>query len=338
MSEPSANLDLARNVLATEARCIGDLADRIDEHFASAAGSVYKCGGSVVLTGIGKAGIIAQKISATLASTGTPSIFLHPVEALHGDLGRVRRDDVVIILSHSGATEEIVRLVDHLKARGARLVAITAFDDSPLARHADIVLNYGDVDEACPLGLAPTASTGCMLALGDALALTVMDMRKFSPEEFATFHPAGELGRRLLRVEESMTVRKGERLPVARENLTVREALTDAEKIERRAGALLLVDADGRLSGIFTDADLRRLSIDDRDGRLMDRPIREVMHRDPKRIRAGELASEAMAILNKYRIDELPIVDDDGRPVGLLDVQDLMELKALGRGQMGEKK
>ncbi len=335
MPDPSPNLELARRVLATEADCIGALAGRIDERFTAAAEAVYRCGGTVVLTGIGKAGIVAQKISATLASTGTPSIFLHPVEALHGDLGRVRRDDVVIILSHSGTTEEIIRLVDHLKARGANLVAITASDDSPLAKYADIILCYGDVDEACPLGLAPSASTSCMLALGDALALTVMDMRNFSPEEFAAFHPVGALGRSLMKVEEAMTFRSGGRLPVADENQTVRRVLADAEKIKRRAGAVLLVDKAGRLAGILTDGDLRRRIIRDGDA-FLDSPAGEVMHRNPKHIAAGELASEAMAIMNEYRIDELPVVDDDGKPIGLLDVQDIVGLKALGRGQNGK--
>ena len=328
MSNPQPNLELARKVVQTEAACIGALAGRIGSDFAAAARAVYECPGTVILTGIGKAGVIARKISGTLASTGTPSIFLHPVEALHGDLGRVRRDDVVIALSHSGRTEEILALVNHLKARGAKLVAITSQPATPLAQYADIALCYGQVEEACPLGLAPTASTGCMLALGDALALTVMDMRKFSPEDFAAFHPAGALGRSLLKVEEAMTFRLGERLPVADDRLTVREVLSQAETIPRRAGAVLLVDDEGRLSGILTDADLRRKLLADSEGRLLEKPVAEVMHRRPKSIRVGELASKALAIMNRYRIDELPVVDGAGRPVGLLDVQDLVGLKA----------
>ena len=327
MSKPSPNLDLARNVIATEAKCISDIVNRIDDRFAAAVETIYRCNGTVVLTGIGKAGIIAQKISATLASTGTPSIYLHPVEALHGDLGRVRRGDVVIILSHSGTTEEIIRAVDHLKARGATLIAITSSEKSPLAEYADIVLTYGEVDEACPLGLSPSASTSCMLAMGDALALTVMDMRDFSPEEFAAFHPLGALGRKLMKVEEAMTFRRGERLAVSNENKTVREVLIEAEKINRRAGAVLLVDDDGKLTGILTDADLRRKMLAD-GANFLDKPAREVMHPNPKSIQAGELASKALAILNEYRIDELPVVDAQGRPIGLLDVQDLVGLKS----------
>lgn len=192
---------------------------------------------------------------------------------------------------------------------------------------------YGAVEEACPLGLAPTASTACMLALGDALALTVMDMRRFSPEEFAAFHPAGALGRSLLRVEEAMTSKPGERLPVAEQGRSVRDVLTECEALKRRAGAVLLVDGEGILTGILTDGDFRRKVLADGDGTLLDRPIAEVMHRDPKRIGAGELASKALAIMNRYRIDELPVVDADGRPVGLLDVQDMVGLKALEDGR-----
>ena len=330
-NNPVPNLALARNVVAAEARCVGALVERIDERFARAAQAVYACPGNVILTGIGKAGLIAGKVSATLASTGTPSLFLHPVEALHGDLGRVRRDDVVIALSHSGATEELLRLVDHLKARGAFLIAITAQEDSTLARNAELALCYGQVEEACPLGLAPSASTSCMLALGDALALTVMEMRRFSPEEFAAFHPGGSLGRKLLKVEEVL-VHKDAALPVAADSLTVRIVLQEAEKIHRRAGAVLLVDKDGRLSGILTDADLRRKMLANTGPNLLDKPVAQVMHPSPKSVRVGELASHALAIMNKHRIDELPVVDDSGRPVGLLDVQDLVGLNTVQDG------
>jgi len=333
MKDPRANLELARKVVSDEARYIGALAGRIDERFARAAEAIYRCRGTVILTGIGKPGFVAQKISATLASTGTPSIFLHPVEALHGDLGRVRRGDVVVALSHSGTTDELLALVDHLQARGAKLVAVTAKEGSPLASYADIALCYGDVEEACPHGMAPTVSTSCMLALGDALALTVMDQRLFTPEEFVAFHPGGPLARALLKVEEAMTFRKGPRLPVFDEGLTVRQVLAEAEKIQRRAGAVLLTGAGGRLTGILTDADLRRRMLEGDPAALMGTAVGEVMVRDPKRIRRGELASKALALMNQYRIDELPVVDDAGRPVGLLDVQDLVGLKAFSDGQ-----
>lgn len=333
MAEPKADLALARRVLAAEGQAIAALAEKIGPDFARAAEMVFRCRGSVVLTGIGKAGIIAQKVSGTLASTGTPSIFLHPVEALHGDLGRLGRGDVVIALSHSGSTEEIVRLLDHIKARGAALLAVTGDSDSPLARHADVSICYGKVEEACPHGLAPTASTSCMLALGDALALTVMQMRDFQPEDFAAFHPGGSLGRKLLKVEDAMTFRKGDRLAVARDNLPVSAALAEGERVPRRSGAMLFVDEAGRLTGILTDADLRRLLVKQDSKVLLARPIREIMIRDPKHAHAGGLASEALAVMNRYRIDELPVLDDDHRPVGLVDVQDLLGIKTVSNGR-----
>jgi arabinose-5-phosphate isomerase len=329
---PQVDLDTARRALAAEGRAITALSQQIGSAFAAAASLVYQCPGKVVLTGIGKAGIIARKISATLASTGTQSIFLHPVEALHGDLGRLQRGDVIVALSHSGQTDEIVRLLDHLKARGCKLVAITGGGDSPLGRHADVTVTYGDVQEACPLGLAPTVSTSCMLALGDALAVAVMEMRRFSPDEFAAFHPAGALGRKLLKVEEAMSFRRGEQLALVRDDQTLGAALQEAETVPRRTGAVLLVDAGGRLSGILTDADVRRLLLKHK-GDVLNRPAAELMVRNPKRIRLGQLASDALAILNRYRIDELPVVDEDDRPVGVIDVQDLVGMRTVANGR-----
>lgn len=325
-------MDLARRTLQAEGSAILSLVDRVGASFAAAAELVFACGGKVVLTGIGKAGVIAQKISGTLASTGTQSIFLHPVEALHGDLGRLQRGDVVIALSDSGTTQEIVRLLDHLKARGAKLLAVTGGADSPLAKYADITICYGKVEEACPLGLAPTVSTSCMLALGDALAMSVMQMRNFQPEDFAAFHPGGALGRKLLKVEDAMLVRDDERLAVVRDALTLGEALAEGQKAKRRAGAMLLVDAQGQLSGILTDADLRRALIRDGDG-IMGKPVGQFMVRNPLHVHVGELASEAMAVMNRHRIDELPVLDGDSRPVGMIDVQDLLGIKTVGNGR-----
>lgn len=323
-----AEIDTARRTLSIEGRAISALAEKVGDDFARAAALLYRCDGKVVLTGIGKAGIIARKISATLASTGTQSIFLHPVEALHGDLGRMQRGDVTVALSHSGETDELLRLLDHIKTRGASLVAVTADADSPLARNADVPICYGQVEEACPMGLAPTVSTSCMLALGDALALTVMQMRSFTPEDFVSFHPAGSLGRKLLKVEEAMRFRRGEGLNVAADTLSLRDALAEAERdVPRRSGAMLLVDAAGRLSGILTDADIRRLLLAQGDGNILEEPVAELMTRDPKSVRADDLASEALAILNRYRVDELPVLDGEGRPVGIIDVQDLLGLK-----------
>jgi len=335
MDAPEVDLTLARNVLEAEGKSILGIAEHVGDSFARAARAILACEGKVVLTGIGKAGIIGRKVSATLASTGTPSIFLHPVEALHGDIGRVGRGDIAVLLTHSGATEEIVRLLDHLKSLGATLVAVTGDADSPVGKYADITICYGQVEEACPHGLAPTVSTSCMLALGDALALTVMQMRNFQPEDFAAYHPAGSLGRKLLKVEEAMTFHKGEELATTSDSLTVGEALAAAEKVKRRTGAMLLVDAEGRLSGILTDADLRRHllagagkgEMGGMGEKILDRPVRELMTADPKHIHLGELASEAMAIFNEYRIDELPVLDGDSRPVGVIDVQDLLGIK-----------
>ncbi len=329
MNSPRVDLDLARSALQAESRAIASLVDQVGDSFAAAATAVFECTGKVVLTGIGKAGLIAQKVSATLASTGTQSIFLHPVEALHGDLGRLQREDVVIALSHSGETQEIVRLLDHIKSRGASVIALTGLDDSTLVRYADIAIRYGNVEEACPHGLAPTVSTTCMLALGDALALTVMQMRDFKPEDFSVFHPGGSLGRKLLKVEEAMSFKGEDRLHAVSDQFTLAKALAEAEKVERRTGAMLLVDADNRLSGILTDADLRRILVKRGGDNILDMPVADVMTRDPRRIHAGELASEALAILNEYRIDELPVVDDDGRPVGVIDVQDLLGIKTV---------
>jgi len=329
MDAPEVDLELARRALRAEGEAISALADQVGEPFARAARMVFDCPGTIILTGIGKAGLVARKISATLASTGTRSLFLHPVEALHGDIGRAGRGDVCLALSHSGQTLELIRLLDHLNTRGAKVIALTGSADSALGRNADVTISYGQIEEACPLGLAPTVSTSCMLALGDALAVAVMKMRDFTPEDFAAYHPAGELGRKLLKVEEAMKFRRGGQLALVSDALTLREALAQADTGPRRTGAMLLVDADGRLSGILTDADIRRLLLL-RDGTdLLGGPVADLMTRDPKRIRLGELASEAVGILNQYRIDELPVVDADDRPVGVIDVQDLLGIKTV---------
>jgi len=326
------DLGLAREVLQAEAHAVAALVDRLDGGFAEAAGLILACRGTVVASGIGKAGLIARKISATLASTGTPSHFLHPVEALHGDLGRLRPEDLLLALSHSGETDEVVRLVSLVKKLGVRLVSMTGGGESTLARHSDAVLRIGQLSEAGPHGLAPTVSTTAMLALGDALALTVMQMRGFTPDRFAEFHPGGSLGRQLMTVEQAMTFRKDENLPVFSQSRSVREVMHEASTIRRRPGAVLLTDEAGRLAGIFTDADLRRLlaGLDGREGlAVLDLPIERVMTRDPRRVRAGQLAGEALAVFNELRIDELPVVDGGDRPIGLIDVQDMVHLKLL---------
>jgi arabinose-5-phosphate isomerase len=277
---------------------------------------------------MGKAGHVARKIAATLASTGTPAHFLSPTDAVHGDLGAVRDGDVVLLLSASGESDEILRLLSLVKKLGHPVVAITAARTNSLGKFADVTIATGKIAEACPLGLAPSASTTAMLALGDALALSVMHLRQFTAEDFAVFHPAGQLGRKLVRVREAMTFRVGENLPVATEGMTVGEVLHEKARIKRPPGAVIVVDGKGKLSGLFTDGDLRRL-VTDSDGTAVRRAIRDVMTKNPKRVRADALASEAMATMRQGRFDELPVVDDAGNPVGLIDVQDLVVLKML---------
>jgi arabinose-5-phosphate isomerase len=321
-------LQFARQVIEAEALAVRSVVTAVGASFARAVGLILECPASVLTSGIGKAGHVARKVSATFSSTGTPSHFLSPADAVHGDLGSVRRGDVVLIFSASGESEEILRLLSLLKKLGHLTIAITRTSTSELGKASDVVLAMGKFDEACPLGLAPSASTTAMLALGDALALSVMKARRFTAEDFAVFHPAGQIGRKLIRVSEAMTFRLGENLPVASDQLTVGQVLHEVSSIKRRSGAVLLVDAAGRLSGLFSDADLRRLVTDD-DGRALQKPIASVMTRGPKRISADALASEAMAMMRQYRFDELPVVDQDGKPVGLIDVQDLVVLKML---------
>lgn len=320
--------EFARQAIAAEAAAVARMADAVDEHFVKAVRAVLDCKASVLCSGVGKAGHVARKIAATLASTGTPSHFLSAADAGHGDLGALRPGDIVLIFSSSGESDEILRMLNLIKKLGNTTVAVTATRTSSLGRFADIVLATGNIDEACPLGLAPSASTTAMLALADALALTVMRARHFTADDFARFHPAGQLGRKLIRVREAMTFRRGENLPVASDRLTVGGVLHEVSSIKRRSGAVILIDGQGRVSGLFSDGDLRRLVTSD-EAAALSKPISQVMTRHPKSIRADALASEAMAILHEGRFDELPVVDDDGRPVGLIDVQDLVVLKML---------
>lgn len=318
----------ATQVIETEAGAVRAVAGAIGEEFEKAVRLILDCPASVLTCGIGKAGHVARKLSATLASTGTPSHFLSPADAVHGDLGSIRRGDVVLILSASGESDEILRLLSIVKKLDHPVIALTASKANSLGRFADVVLPMGRIEEACPLGLAPSASTTAMMALGDALALTVMKLRKFTAEDFAMFHPAGQLGRKLIKVKEAMTFRRGENLPVASDALTVGQVLHEVSSIKRRSGAVVLMNEAGKLSGIFADSDLRRLVTDD-DGSSLKRPIREVMTKNPKRVSGEDLASEAMALIRQFRIDELPVVDEQDRPIGLIDVQDLVVLKML---------
>jgi arabinose-5-phosphate isomerase len=317
----SGNAEFGREVIRLEAAAVAALGPLLGESFHRAVEMVLACRGHVVTTGMGKSGIIAQKVSATLASTGTPSFFLHPAEALHGDLGRVGADDLLVALSNSGSTEEIRRLVPGVKRIGARLLVFTAAADSSLARHADCVLLLPPAPEACPVGLAPTTSTTAQLALGDALAMAVARRRNFTREEYALYHPGGELGRSLLRVRELMSGKDA--VPAARLGQTTRDALVAAGGLGRRPGALPVVDKSGVLKGLLTDGDVRRHLL--RDASFIDRPIDEAMTRSPVSARGDALAASAWRVMKEHHFDELPVVDEEGRYLGLLDVQDLLK-------------
>jgi arabinose-5-phosphate isomerase len=317
----SSSYGFVRDVIEAEIRALRDVADRLDlSRIAEAVGLIRNCRGRVVVTGIGKAGIIGQKISATLASTGTPSYSVHPVEAVHGDLGRIVGQDVVLLLSNSGETE-VIALLPYLRHAGAKTICVTGDSRSTLARHCDVSIEMGRIEEACPLGLAPSASTTVMLAIGDAIALGVARKRKLDKEKYALYHPGGELGRRLMRVEEIM--RKGARCPKVAESVTVRDALMRITGTTGRAGAICVVGPGNKLTGIFTDGDLRRRLLT--GGELLGLPISAVMTRDPKRASLGSLATEAGRIMKQHRIDELPIVDGRGRLKGIVDIQDMLE-------------
>jgi arabinose-5-phosphate isomerase len=313
----------ARNVLRIEAIALDRVRERLGPTVAQAADLIYRCPGSVIVTGMGKAGLVGQKLAATLASTGTRAFSLHPADAVHGDLGRIRADDVVIALSHRGETEEVLRLIPALRRLNACLVAITERASSSLGQAADLCIALGPIEEACPLGLAPSASTTALMAVGDALALLVSRMREFSPEDFALFHPAGSLGRKLTRVEDVM--RTGKQLRLAHVDETIRDVFIRLAGPRRRSGAVLIEDDDNHLLGIFTDSDLARLFEKRRESDL-DRPIGEVMTVDPKRVRVGANLSDAVELLKTYKISELPVVDRSNHLVGLIDVTDLIGL------------
>jgi arabinose-5-phosphate isomerase len=313
-------LQRAKTVLKIERDAIDRLIHRLDHRFEDAVDLLGRCLGRVVVTGMGKPGIIAQKLSATLSSLGAPSLWLHPAEAAHGDLGKVTPQDVVIALSHSGETDEILHLLPVLKRIGAPLIAITGNLRSRLAARADVVLLTFVKNEASPWGLVPTASTTAMLALGDALAVALSERRGFTSEDFAALHPGGSLGRRLtLRVEDLM--RTGAAHPVVQAADPVKRVLLTITR--SRAGSASVVDGKGRLIGIFTDGDLRRHL--ETDSLILGRKVSQVMTRNPKTLPVGHLAVEALKLLKRYRIDEIPIVGLSFKPVGLLDIQDLLK-------------
>jgi arabinose-5-phosphate isomerase len=310
-------LDLARKVLRTEANAILSLVDRIDGDFERALQVLFECRGRVVVTGMGKSGIICRKIAATLSSTGTSSFFLHPAEAIHGDLGALRDDDVVVAISYSGETEELVRLLESIRRIGARLIAITGDSGSTLANAADVTLDCHITEEACPMNLVPTASTTAALALGDALAMTLLVRKGFREEDFASLHPGGKLGRRLLRVEHAMHA--GGAAPIVRASARMPDVFH--EMSSKRLGMTCVVDDEGRLVGVFTDGDLRRLMT--RTSDVLALTAGQVMTPRPMTIQRELLAVEALKVMETHKITSVVVVDDDRRVEGVVHLHDL---------------
>jgi arabinose-5-phosphate isomerase len=317
-------LQLARQVLRIEADAVASLIPRIDGRFLAALELVLNCRGRVVVSGMGKSGHIARKIASTLASTGTPAFFVHPAEASHGDLGMITRDDVFIGLSNSGESAELLTIVPLVKRQGAKLIAMTGSAESTLAQEADVHLDVAVAEEACPLGLAPTASTTASLALGDALAIALLDARGFGVDDFARSHPGGKLGIRLLtRVRDVM--RGGASLPAVPETATLAEAVLEMSR--KGMGMTTIVDDRTRLAGIYTDGDLRRSLQNHVDFRTT--AIAVVMTRHPRTVKPDQLAVEAVQIMEDHRISQLVVVDNDNRPVGALNTHDLFSAKVI---------
>jgi arabinose-5-phosphate isomerase len=317
MRTTAADLSLARRVLQTEAAAILALTDRLDERFEKAVRILLDCRGRVIVTGMGKSGIICRKVAATLASTGTPAFFLHPAEAVHGDLGVIQGDDVVVALSNSGETDELLRLVETIKRLGARLIAICGNPASKLALASDVALDCQVSSEACPLNLVPTASTTAALALGDALAMTLLVAKGFKEEDFANLHPGGKIGKRLMRVEQIM--HSGDKVPLVTPATPMREVV---EEISRKGFGMTCVADDGvRLVGVITDGDLRRhmgASVN-----MMDRTAADIMTRNPMTVVPGTLAVEVLNVFEQRKITSIVVVGGDSRIEGVVHLHDL---------------
>lgn len=315
-------LKRAREVLTVESRAVKDQLRHLDSNFEAAVESLHaisQSGGQVIVVGMGKSGLIARKISATLSSTGTPSFFFHPAEGMHGDLGMIRTADALLVLSVSGETDEIRKILPMLKARARTLIAVTAVAKSRLARAADRVISCAIRKEACPFNLTPTASTTVMLALGDAIAMALMELKGFKSDDFARLHPSGSLGKKLL-MKVGDLMHQGKENPVIRDHCTVREALL--EMTRTRLGAANVVDRAGKLVGFFTDGDLRRHL--QKDAQLLSKPLSRVMTRRPSTISPEHTLHEALNLLKSRGFDNIPVVDKSGKPVGLLDERDLL--------------
>jgi arabinose-5-phosphate isomerase len=317
-------LELARRVLGIEAEAVRALIERIDERFLTALSLILERSGRVVVSGIGKSGHIARKIASTLSSTGTPAYFLHPAEAIHGDLGMIESGDVFIAISHSGESEELLSIIPQVKRRGAKLIALTGRRDSTLAKECDVLLDAGVAQEACPHNLAPTASTTAALALGDALAVALLDARGFSADDFARSHPGGALGRRLL-THVSDVMRRGAEVPSVPESATFKQAVLEISR--GRMGMTAVIDSGERVRGIFTDGDLRR-SLE--KGLDFDQTaVTQVMTAGPRTIRPEALAVEAVQLMERHKVNQLLVVDERGRLAGALNMHDLFRAKVI---------
>lgn len=314
------SLKIAREVINIEAKAIRELAGKVDHNFLRAVDLIVKCKGRVIVSGMGKTGIIGRKIASTLSSTGTPSLWMHSAEAIHGDLGQVTKNDILILISNSGETEETKKLLPLIKKIGSKIIAMTGNFKSTLVKYSDVVLDISVKKEGCPLGLAPMASTTATLVMGDALAACLIIKKGFKKEDFAFYHPGGFLGRKLLLKTEDI-MRKGSHFPRVRENVLVKNVLLSITKA--RCGSACIIDKKGRLAGIFTDGDLRRRI--EEDPQVLLRSVKDVMTKKPSTIHKDKLAVEALRLLQEKKIDELPVVDKQNRLVGLLDIQDLLK-------------
>ena len=319
------SIQTAKRVLNIEADAISGLAKRLDSNFSTAIDLILNSsasgGGKVIITGIGKSGLICKKIAATFASTGTPAFFLHPAEGVHGDLGMLMKGDVVIAVSNSGETEEIVRILPLIKRMGVKLIAMTGDVNSNLAKAGDVVLDIGVEQEACPLGLAPTASTTAALAMGDALAVALLEKKGFKQEDFALFHPAGSLGKRLLKIDELMHT--GENIPLVNINASMKQAIL--EITAKRLGITGVIDKAGRLVGVITDGDLRRAL--EKRGDILKNKVKDVMTKNPKKIEKGSLAESALKMMEDYSITTLFVYGgkEEDRVTGIVHLHDLLK-------------
>jgi arabinose-5-phosphate isomerase len=316
------SLDTARRVLRIEAEALGEMLLRLDARFEQAVELLLACKGRVVVIGMGKSGLIGRKIAATFSSTGTPAVFLHPAEAIHGDLGMLMRDDVVLAVSYGGETEEIIALLETIKRLGLRMVSLTGHPRSTIAAASDVVLDVSVKEEACSLNLAPTASTTATMAMGDALAVTLLDLRGFSSGDFAALHPGGRLGKKLLRAENLMHV--GEAMPLVAATAKMPDVIYEISK--KSLGMTTVVDAGGRLAGILTDGDLRRL-MQQRGAATLDLLVGDCLTKNPQTIAPGELAGSALRIMEERKITSLVVVDPERRPLGVVHLHDLWTLE-----------